>query len=106
MKQTIIATLLQLPNLGINDIQIPFVVYKHIAGQQIPRLVGSVSEASFMVCLYETKSCHIGVYHHLRGRTSILNQSLFKDGHNRTTAKTSKAIKRIRCVIKKSVVPK
>lgn len=72
-KKTIITALLQSLYLGINHIQIPLVIHKHIAGQQIPCFVGSVSETTFAVCLCETNGCHIGVNHHLCGRTGILN---------------------------------
>ena len=94
-----------LAKLGIHDIEVAIPVNQHIAGQQVPYLVGAVGEMPFSVSLCEPKGRHVGVNHHLRGRTSILDKPLSEYWHNCSSLKTRKAIKGISRIGEDVVMP-
>ena len=117
MKKTLIIALLtfiavvmglksfHLAKLGIHDIKVAILVNQHIAGQQVPRLVCAVSEMPFAISLCEPQGCHVGVNHHLSGRTSILDKPLSEYRHNCPPLKTCEAIKGISRIKEDAVMP-
>lgn len=94
-----------LAKLGIHDIKVAILVNQHIAGQQVPRLVCSVSEMPFAVSLCETQGSHVGVNHHLCGGTSILDKPLSEYRHDCPPLKACEAIKGISRIKEDAVMP-
>lgn len=94
-----------LAKLGIHDIEVAILVSQHISGQQVPHLVCAVGEMPFADNLCETQGCHVGVNHHLRGRTGILYKPLSEYWHNCSPLKTCESIKGISRIGEDVVMP-